>query len=159
MGELIGDASGLYSTWGKLRRPIVTGGHVIDDLTQHSRYYQDGTAFRAGWKDTNGFLFPGSWYKFPPAIDFGVGVGGDYYFYSNFFTGVGGNTENSIDESVALALVGQSVTLQAGPTFTITADYKDTLNGQIVFPPSPPNPPPAGTGEIDTVGLLTAFNS
>lgn len=158
MGELIGDASGLYSTWGKLRRPIVTGGSSIDTLTQHSIYYQDGTAFRAGWKDTNGFLFPGSWFKFPPAIDFGVGAGGNYYFFSNFFTGVGGNTENSIDESVALALVGQPVSLNGGPTFTANADYKDTLNGQNVYPPSPPNPPPAGTGDISAVGLMTAFN-
>jgi hypothetical protein len=158
MGELIGDASGLYSTWGKLRRPIVTGGHAIDDLTQHSRYYQNGAAYHAGWKDTNGFLFPGSWYKFPPAIDFGVGSGGSYYFYSNFFTGVGGNTENSIDESVALALVGESVTLQGGTTFVISANYKNTLNGQVVFPPVPPPGQPTSS-DIDTVGLLTAFNS
>ena len=74
---------------------------------------------------------------------------------------MGGNTENSIDESHALELVGQTVTLDGSPTpttFTITADYKDTLDGQLVLGPSPPGAGPSSL-DIDTVGLLTPFNS
>jgi hypothetical protein len=94
----------------------------------------------------------------PAVISFYVGSGGNHYFYSSFYTGPGGNTTNSIDESHALALIGQTVTLDGGTSFTITADYKDDIQGQYVLPPSPPNPPPSSF-DIDQVGLLTAFDS
>lgn len=158
MSIVIGqDAGGSYSTWGVIRRPIVLPGNSVI-FTQHSSEYLDGSAFHAGFKSAENCLLRGDRGKFAAAIGFGTGTGGNFYFYSNFFTGVGGNTENSIDESHALELVGQTLTLDGGTTFTITADYKDTLDGQLVLGPSPPGPGPSSL-DIDTVGLLTPFNS
>ena len=158
MSIVIGlDAGGSYSTWGVIRRPIVLPGNsVIFD--QHSSEYLDGSAFHAGFKSAQNCLLRGNRGSNVATFGFGAGTGGNFYFFSSFFTGVGGNTDNSLDESHALELVGQTLTLDGGTTFTITADYKDTLDGQLVLGPSPPGPGPSSIN-IDTVGLLTPFNS
>ena len=157
MSQLIGDVSGQYSTWGTLRRPLRETGSAVT-FEQHSMEYLTGFAFHAGFKSTAGNLLRGSIYTYSAVVEFATGGGGNIYFTSNFFTGTGGNTENSLDESHALALVGQTLTLDGGTTFTITADYKDTLVGQLYSGPVPPNPAPRSF-DIDEIGLMTSFDS
>ena len=135
---------------------VVSGPHSIE--------YVNGFAFHAGFRSTAGYLLRGDKGAAAASIGFQVNSpGSGAYFYSSFFTGSGGNTTNSLDESHALALIGQTVTLDdsflpPATVFTITADYKDTLAGQLVLGPTPPGPP-ASSGDIDQVGLLTAFDS
>jgi hypothetical protein len=133
-------------------------GGSTGNFDDHSTEYLNGFAFHAGFKSTAGNLLRGSIYTYAATVDFATGGGGNFYLRSSFFTGVGGNTENSLDESHALALVGQTLTLDGGTNFVITSDYKDTLAGQLVFGPSPPGPPPS-SGDIDQIGLMTSFNS
>ena len=156
MGAVIGETSG-YSTWARLRTPITLPGNSVIAASNNT-VYENGFAFHAGFKTTYNTLLRGDKAADAAYFGFAVGTGGNFYFYSSFFTGTGGNTTNSIDESHALALVGQTVVLDGGTTFTITADYKDTLDGQLVLTPSPPGPPPSSS-DIDQVGLLTAFDS
>jgi hypothetical protein len=159
MAVIIGqDTLGTYGTWAWLRTPItLPGSNAV--LGYGTIEYVTGFAFHAGFKVTAGNLMRGNKQGTQdPSFGFTIGSGGNMYFYSNFYTGAGGNNGNSIDESHALALIGQTVTLDGGTTFTITADYKNTLNGQLVFGPSPPGPMPSSF-DIDQVGLLTAFDS
>jgi len=156
MAAVIGETSG-YSTWARLRRPIVLPGNDIIS-TPHNIEYLNGFAFHAGFKTNQNTLMRGDNGATAAAFGFYIGSGGNYYFFSSFFTGSGGNTTNSIDETHALALIGETVVLDGGTTFTITADYKDTLDGQLVLTPSPPGPGPSSF-DVDQVGLLTAFDS
>ena len=162
MGVMIGITSG-YSTWARLRTPITLPGNNVN-VGAHSIEYLNGFAFHAGFRSTDGWLLRGDKGGNPASIGFQINSpGSGAYFYSSFFTGSGGNTTNSLDESHALALIGQTVTLDdtflpPATVFTITADYKDTLAGQLVLGPTPPATP-ASSGDIDQVGLLTAFDS
>ena len=156
MGAIIGETSG-YSTWARLRTAIMLPGSG-GIFTSNNSVYENGFAFHAGFKTDKNTLMRGDKGANAAYFGFSIGSGGNYYFYSSFFTGTGGNTTNSIDESHALALVGQTVVLDGGTTFTITADYKDTLDGQLVLTPSPPGPGPTSF-DVDQVGLLTAFDS
>jgi len=156
MAAVIGETSG-YSTWAKLRTPIMLPGSGIV-FGSNNTVYENGFAFHAGFKTDNNTLMRGDKGANPAYFGFYIGSGGNYYFFSSFFTGSGGNTTNSIDETHALALIGQTVVLDGGTSFTITADYKDTLEGQLVLTPSPPGPGPSSF-DVDQVGLLTAFDS
>jgi hypothetical protein len=157
MGFIIGESTG-FSTWASLRTPItLPGGSAITG--SNNIEYVNGTAFHAGFKTAENTLMRGVRpLAISASITFATGAGGSQYFYSTFFTGTGGNTTNSIDESHALILIGQTVTLDGGTSFVITADYKDLLGGQLVFGPTPPNPAPSSF-DIDEVGLLTSFDS
>ena len=128
----------------------------------HSIEYINGNAYHAGFLGPSGDLLRGSMYRSGASIEFLVGTLGNVYFRSNFFTGTGGNTENVCDESAAQALVGATLTLAGGSSFVINSNYKNTLNGQLVWspPPNPPSPPPPFSSfNIDQISIMTAFDS
>jgi hypothetical protein len=157
MAYVIGESIG-FSTWATLRTPILLPGNNVISGSNNIEFI-NGTAFHAGFKTAENTLMRGVRpLSLATGISFYTGSGGNQYFSSSFFTGSGGNTTNSIDESHALILIGQTVTLDGGTSFVISSDYKDLLGGQMVFGPTPPNPPPSSF-DIDQVGLLTAFDS
>ena len=137
-----------------------TGADSIREY--HSVEYINGNAYHAGFIGPSQDLLRGSMYRTGALIEFLVGSLGNVYFRSNFFTGTGGNTENVCDESAAQALVGATLTLAGGSSFVITSNYKNTLNGQLVWTnphTTPPTPPPFSSFNIDQISIMTAFNS
>jgi hypothetical protein len=172
MSTVIGqEAGGYYGTWAWARTVFqVDGSDTI--LNTHSKEYTTLPGYtRAGFHSAGGRYLRG---QNLPAVTLQIQIlsqaspapYGGYYLYSSLYIGTGATypVSNKLDESHATAIVGQTVTLKddnftPGNTFTLTADYKDTLDGVFIVGVEPPGSPSTLSGPIDTVGLLTSFNS
>ena len=157
MAVIIGDDTSGHYTWATLRKPLRETG-AASVYESHNIEYLNGSAYHAGFRGPSQDLLRGSVYTTAALIEFYVGAGGNVYFRSNFFTGTGGNTENVCDESAAQALVGATLTLAGGSSFGINSDYKNTLNGQLLYTP-PPLPYPFSSFDIDQISIMTSFDS
>ena len=172
MSTLIGqDPGGYYSTWAWARTVFGVDGSDRY-LTMHSNEYTVLPGYtKAGFMSADGRYLRGqnntavtlqlATRGNPP----GPAPHGGYYLYSSLYIGAGSiyPISNKLDQSHAVALVGETVTMEPtlfspGNTFTLTSDYKDTEDGTLIVAREAPGDPPTLSGGIDTVGLLTAFN-
>lgn len=173
MSTLIGqDPGGYYSTWAWARTVFQIDGSDTIYIT-HSKEYTTLPGYtKAGFMSAGGRYLRG---KNLEAVTLQLATRGNppgpapyggYYLYSSLYIGAGATypISNKLDQSHAVALVGETVTMEPilfspGNTFTLTSDYKDTEDGTLIVAREAPGNPPTISGGIDTVGLLTAFNS
>ena len=173
MSTVIGqDAGGSYSTWAWVRTVFqIDGSDVI--LSSHSKEYTTLSGYTiAGFHSASGRYLRGNNLSAvtlqlatlgsPP----GPAPYGGYYLYSSLYIGTGTiyPVTNKLDQSHAVELVGQTVTLKddlftPGNTFSLTSDYKDNIDGMLIVARGTPGSTPTISGPIDTVGFLTSFNS
>jgi len=171
MSTVIGqDAGGYYGTWAWARTVFqVDGSDTI--LNTHSKEYTTLPGYtRAGFHSAGGRYLRG---QNIPAVTLQIQITGappppygGYYLFSSLYIGTGATypVSNKLDQSHAVALVGETVTMKddnftPGNTFSLTADYKDDILGMLIVLREAPGAPSTLSGPIDTVGLLTPFDS
>ena len=173
MSTVIGqEVGGYYSTWAWARTVFQIDGSDVIFIT-HSKEYTTLPGYtKAGFMSAGGRYLRGKNLEAvtlqlatrgsPP----GPAPYGGYYLYSSLYIGAGTTypISNKLDQSHAVALVGETVTMEPtlfspGNTFTLTSDYKDNILGMLIVLREAPGTTPTLSGPLDTVGLLTPFNS